>query len=390
MSDIAIKVENLSKKYTIGKKTYGTLRNTLANLLTTTNPKQDFWALKDVNFTINRGDAVGIIGRNGAGKSTLLKILSKITAPTTGRIEMDEFATSLLEVGTGFHPELTGRENIFLNGSILGMNRAEIKLRLDEIIDFSGVEKFIDTPVKHYSSGMYVRLAFSVSAHIRSNILLVDEVLAVGDIEFQQKCLGKMEEVSGQGRTVLFVSHNLDTIKMLCKNSMLIEGGKIVYNGDTAAAINLYETGLEAGPNNTVRGSQRVTISSMSFNNSVILSSESCEITFELENKSAENFSEILLDVGIDNFGGKRVGWLTSGPRIQIKAFGKTTFKIVINNWCFKPGKYYFTTFLKVKNEVLEWVDNRALIQATMNKDSELIVPPRNQGDVLLDYNIKF
>ena len=390
MSEIAIKVENLSKKYTIGKKTYGTLRNTLANLFSTKDQKQDFWALKDINFTINRGDAVGIIGRNGAGKSTLLKILSKITTPTSGRVVMDEFATALLEVDTGFHPELTGRENIFLNGSILGMNRSEIKSKIDEIIDFSGVEKFIDTPVKHYSSGMYVRLAFSVSAHIRSNILLVDEVLAVGDFEFQQKCLGKMEEVSGQGKTVLFVSHNLDTIKMLCKNSMVIESGEITYEGDTLSAIDLYESGLETSPNNTVKGSQRVTISSMSFDNSVLSTYESCEIIFVLENKSAENLSEILLDIGIDNFEGRRVGWITTGPRISIKAKDKTTFKIVIDNWCYKPGKYYFTTFLKVNNEVLEWIDNRILIQSIMKKDSRLIAPPRNQGDILLDYELKF
>jgi lipopolysaccharide transport system ATP-binding protein len=389
MSDIAISVENLSKKYSIGNKTYGTLRNTLANVFNSNRDKQDFWALKDVNFTIKRGEAVGIIGRNGAGKSTLLKILSKITSPTTGKIVMDEFATSLLEVGTGFHPELTGRENIFLNGSILGMTRSEIKTKLEEIIEFSGVEKFIDTPVKHYSSGMYVRLAFSVSAHIRSNILLVDEVLAVGDVEFQQKCLGKMEEVTGKGRTVLFVSHNLDTIKMLCNKSILIDGGQIVYHGDTSSAISKYESGFEVSPNKVVKGSQRVTISSILFNDKVIVINESCEIEFELINNSQENMSGILLDIGIDNFEGKRIGWLTTGSIISIDASGRKTISIVIDNWNYKPGRYYFTTYMKVQNEVLEWMNNRVMMQSMLKSDSKIAIPPKNQGDVLLNYRIK-
>ena len=201
---------------------------------------EEFWALKDVNFEIKKGDKVGIIGRNGAGKSTLLKVLSRITEPTTGKIHINGRIASLLEVGTGFHPELTGRENIFLNGAILGMSRAEIKAKFDEIVAFAEVEKFLDTPVKRYSSGMYVRLAFSVAAHLEPEILVVDEVLAVGDAEFQKKCLGKMGEVSEEGRTILFVSHNMEAILGLCNKAILLKNGKISYMGDTEDAIQKY------------------------------------------------------------------------------------------------------------------------------------------------------
>jgi len=201
---------------------------------------EDFWALKDVSFDIKRGEVVGVIGRNGAGKSTLLKILSRITEPTTGRVELFGRVGSLLEVGTGFHPELTGRENIFLNGAILGMKRAEILRKFDEIVAFSEIEKFLDTPVKHYSSGMYVRLAFAVAAHLEPEILIVDEVLAVGDAEFQKKCMGKMGEVAGEGRTVLFVSHNMGAVSRLCSRGIWLEKGEIRYLGDITQAIENY------------------------------------------------------------------------------------------------------------------------------------------------------
>ena len=201
----------------------------------------DFWALTDVNFSVERGETVGIIGKNGAGKSTLLKILSQITPPTTGIVTLRGRVGSLLEVGTGFHPELTGRENIYLNGAILGMRKKEIKDKMDEIIEFSGVEKFIDTPVKRYSSGMYVRLAFAVAAHLEPDILIVDEVLAVGDIEFQKKCLGKMQDITRKdGRTVFFVSHNIEAIKSLCKKSILLDGGKVIKYGLTEDVANYY------------------------------------------------------------------------------------------------------------------------------------------------------
>lgn len=261
MSDTAIKVENLSKSYRLGhlRKTesYNTLRDAFVsnskNLVRKTRELfigndvisgslvEEFWALKEINFEIKQGDRVGIIGRNGAGKSTLLKILSRITEPTKGRITLEGRVASLLEVGTGFHPELTGRENIYLNGSILGMSRAEVRNRFDEIVDFAEVERFLDTPVKRYSSGMYVRLAFAVAAHLDPEILIVDEVLAVGDIAFQKKCMSRMSEVGATGKTVLFVSHNMSAIEQLCSSVIMLNDGKVLHNStDVKAAIHTY------------------------------------------------------------------------------------------------------------------------------------------------------
>ena len=238
MSDIAIKVEGVGKKYSIGKQKEDTLRATIARLFSNSNKGgDDFWALKGISFEVKKGDVIGIIGKNGAGKSTLLKILSQITSPTTGRIEINGRVASLLEVGTGFHPELTGRENIFLNGTILGMSRREVKSKFDEIVDFSGIERFIDTPVKHYSSGMYVRLAFAVAAHLEPEMLIIDEVLAVGDADFQKKCLGKMKDVSSRGRTVLFVSHNMETISDLTSKAILLQNGEISRSGKSEDVI---------------------------------------------------------------------------------------------------------------------------------------------------------
>ncbi len=245
MSKPIIEVHKIGKKYRIGQKqSYYSLRDTLMEIATLKyrrTPKEEFWAIKDVSFTVGRGEAVGIIGANGAGKSTLLKVLSQITPPTTGKITMGGRVASLLEVGTGFNPELTGRENIFLNGAILGMTRREIARKFDEIVAFSEVEQFIDTPVKHYSSGMHVRLAFSVAAHLEPDILIVDEVLAVGDALFQKKSLGKMEEVSTkEGRTVLFVSHNMQTVAMLCPRTVLLSKGKVIQDGETDKVIAKY------------------------------------------------------------------------------------------------------------------------------------------------------
>ncbi len=256
MSEITLRVENVSKSYELGagrevRPRYRTLRETIAGgaqQLFRRNGSQvkqeKFWALRDVSFDVQEGEVVGIIGRNGAGKSTLLKILSRITEPTTGKIRIRGRVASLLEVGTGFHPELTGRENVFLNGAILGMSRAEIKSRFDEIVAFAEIEQFLDTPVKRYSSGMYVRLAFAVAAHLEPEILIVDEVLAVGDSEFQRKCLGKMREVSQGGRTVLFVSHNLVAVQMLCSRVILLTRGSIVADGTPAVSIHTYQSSL--------------------------------------------------------------------------------------------------------------------------------------------------
>jgi lipopolysaccharide transport system ATP-binding protein len=245
---LAIEAHELSKRYRIGQMqaAYGTLRDSLtrtaARLLGRTDERErhELWALRDVSFRVSEGEVLGVIGRNGAGKSTLLKVLTRITAPTSGHAVIRGRVGSLLEVGTGFNPELTGRENVFLNGSILGMKRREIQRKLPDIVEFSGIEKFMDTPVKRYSSGMYVRLAFSVAAHLEPEILLVDEVLAVGDAEFQQRCLGRMENFSGTGRTVLFVSHNMQTINQLCDRAIWIDGGEIVEDGDPSDVVTHY------------------------------------------------------------------------------------------------------------------------------------------------------
>jgi lipopolysaccharide transport system ATP-binding protein len=260
MADVVIRAEGLGKKYMIGhaaeRERYVALRDVMARsarslwrkttdmargrAIVAGDTVEEFWALKDVSFQVGRGEMLGIIGRNGAGKSTLLKILSRITEPSEGRVTIRGRVASLLEVGTGFHPELTGRENIYLNGAILGMTRAEIRRKFDEIVAFAEVEKFLDTPVKRYSSGMYVRLAFAVAAHLEPEILVVDEVLAVGDAEFQKKCLGKMSEVAGGGRTVLFVSHNMSAIRSLTKRVLYLNHGRVSYDGSTEAALHLY------------------------------------------------------------------------------------------------------------------------------------------------------
>jgi lipopolysaccharide transport system ATP-binding protein len=264
MSKIALKSEHISKMYRLGLVSTKTLSHDLnrwyhrirgkedpylkigeANDRSSKGSSEYVWALKDIDFEIEKGDSVGIIGRNGAGKSTLLKILSRVTQPTTGSLKVKGRIASLLEVGTGFHPELTGRENIYLNGAILGMRKKEITSKLDQIIDFSGVERYLDTPVKRYSSGMYVRLAFAVAAHLESEILIVDEVLAVGDAEFQKKCLGKMGEVSkGEGRTVLFVSHNLSAVETLCNKGIVLQHGALVAEGNAKEMVKRY---LELG-----------------------------------------------------------------------------------------------------------------------------------------------
>jgi lipopolysaccharide transport system ATP-binding protein len=262
MKELAIIAENISKQYRLGEVGTGTITHDLnrfwhkvrgkenpylkigeANDRTAAGVSDYVWSLRDINFEIQQGDAVGIIGRNGAGKSTLLKLLSKVTKPTTGSFKVNGRIASLLEVGTGFNPEMTGRENIYLNGAILGMRRAEITRKFDEIVAFSGVERYIDTPVKRYSSGMYVRLAFAVAAHLESEILIVDEVLAVGDAEFQKKCLGKMGDVSkGEGRTVLFVSHNLDAVKKLCNKGILLQNGTLIHKGNITSTLDSYLT----------------------------------------------------------------------------------------------------------------------------------------------------
>jgi lipopolysaccharide transport system ATP-binding protein len=318
MGNIVIKAENISKQYRLGSIGTKTLANDFKRWLYTIRGKEDpflkigeandrsqkgsseyVWALKDINFDIEQGEVIGIIGKNGAGKSTLLKILSRVTAPTTGQITVNGRMASLLEVGTGFHPELSGRENVFLNGAIMGMTKPEIKKKFDEIVDFSGVERYIDTPVKRYSSGMYVRLAFAVAAHLEPEILIVDEVLAVGDAEFQKKCLGKMKDVSGQGRTVLFVSHNMGAIQSLCSRSIYLKHGIIQQSGDTDKIINFYlsnelkneeELELKHNPDLPASISKVLLLNSNNQKTSSYLSGESLKFQFNIENLMEGNY----------------------------------------------------------------------------------------------------
>lgn len=320
-----IKVENIGKKYVISqlnKEPYTAIRDVIStkiqkvasgtlglfkkqNRLTIKNNKETFWALQELNFEIQKGDSVGVIGRNGAGKSTLLKILSRITEPTTGRVEINGRISSLLEVGTGFHPELTGRENIYLNGAILGLTRAEINSKFDEIVDFTGVEKFLDTPVKRYSSGMYVRLAFGVAAHLESEILVVDEVLAVGDADFQKKCLNKLNSIStNEGRTVLFVSHNIAAIKKLCNKGILLENGKLEISGNIDEVVNKYN--LSSSVNKSFKPIEvkelGLIISNISLNKNidgVILPFEPVQI--EIEIKATRQVSKVGLELILSN-----------------------------------------------------------------------------------------
>jgi lipopolysaccharide transport system ATP-binding protein len=328
MSKPVIEIEHLSKCYRIGamREPYLSLRDELARKarrissafsrifskgqIQSSNSGTDFWALNDVSFSVKEGEAVGIIGRNGAGKSTLLKILSQITPPTQGRITMRGRVASLLEVGTGFHPELTGRENIFLNGAILGMTRAEIRKKFDEIVAFSEVQKFLDTPVKRYSSGMYVRLAFAVAAHLEPEILVVDEVLAVGDAQFQKKCLGKMSEVAKQGRTVLFVSHNMEAIQNLCSRAVLLSEGKLLLDDNSEISVAHYisnvfartlerrwEPDEEAPGNDQVRLQRVAIIPQNPDNSSVVTVCTPLTFLFEYFNLNEQNMLHLSIHV---------------------------------------------------------------------------------------------
>lgn len=311
----AISVQGLGKKYIIdhrGRERYTALRDVLASNARRVASSvlrrgkteggvthEEFWALKDISFNIQQGDRVGIIGRNGAGKSTLLKILSRITEPTTGRIEITGRVASLLEVGTGFHPELTGRENIFLNGAILGMSKREIKAKYDAIVSFAEVERFLDTPVKRYSSGMYVRLAFAVAAHLEPEILIVDEVLAVGDAQFQKKCLGKMEEVGKSGRTVLFVSHNMSALQSLCTTGIHLESGVVVGQGDVAEQIGNYlKTGRKEsaiGRGSLVSLGPDLSVSRFDWIPNPVASKDGICFNLELRAKRAVNISALVV-----------------------------------------------------------------------------------------------
>ena len=367
-----IKVENLSKKYIIdheGQERYIAMRDVVARkvkkifsikkLLTpkVSNTKEEFYALRDINFEIAQGDRVGIIGRNGAGKSTLLKVLSRITEPTTGKISINGRVASLLEVGTGFHPELSGRENIFLNGAILGMSRAEIKKHFDAIVDFSGVEKFLDTPVKRFSSGMYVRLAFAVAAHLEPEILIIDEVLAVGDAEFQKKCLGKMEDVSkNEGRTILFVSHNVPAVRNLTEKIIYLKNGKIEAIGKTSEMLDMYiedtiRLTLENKDTNHYRRSERNPLASI---RSVIVNKIINEfprvglnqdIKLSITIDAARNISSPDLNIIFKNIQAEVVTTIASRDNGFYKDLneGENIIELIVESNYFAPGKYFAT-----------------------------------------------
>lgn len=366
MSNIAIKAENLSKAYQLGEIGTGTISRDLERWYARIRGKEDpflrigetndrtsrgnsdiVWSLKDINFEIEQGDAVGIIGRNGAGKSTLLKVLSRVTSPTSGRIIGKGRIASLLEVGTGFHPELTGRENIYLNGAILGMRKKEITRKFDEIVAFAGVERYIDTPVKRYSSGMYVRLAFAVAAHLESEILIVDEVLAVGDAEFQKKCLGKMGEVSkGEGRTVLFVSHNMASVRELCNNGFLLSNGQLSFNGDINAAISQYisSNSKVASEIKHLKGSQEIQIIGVHVNQATeaqVNIFETLEISIDFksninEDKTIEFFIIIYNELGQEIL---TIFQRDTNQYVKSLAQQARSVKVTFDNKL-KPGKY--------------------------------------------------
>ena len=373
MSEPVIKVEGLGKKYIIGhqkQEKYTALRDVISNTVRSVlkpnsrvnNNQEEFWALKDLNFEINQGDRVGIIGRNGAGKSTLLKVLSRITEPTTGSIKIKGRVASLLEVGTGFHPELTGRENIFLNGAILGMSKVEIKKKFDEIVAFAEVEKFLDTPVKRYSSGMYVRLAFAVAAHLEPEILVVDEVLAVGDAQFQKKCLNKMEDVGKEGRTVLFVSHNLGAIKSLCTSSIVLSSGNLIYQGLVNKAISYYNDYREHYATNyylnTVNKDtpyiKEVRVTQAGQENELLQMNLPIQIDCQFEDKGVKN---LVITVVIRNSEGN---WLVhSTDEFADSIYSDSCRKCIIPANTLAEGDYYMMLALGVRNhKVYEKLDD--------------------------------
>lgn len=385
MSDIVIKAENVSKAYQIGQIGSGTVSRDLERFVRTRLMGQEdpflkigetndrsikgssdiVWSLKDINFDIRQGEAVGIIGKNGAGKSTLLKLLSRVTSPTTGEIKVKGRIASLLEVGTGFHPELTGRENIYLNGAILGMRKKEITRKLDEIIDFSGVERYIDTPVKRYSSGMYVRLAFAVAAHLESEILIVDEVLAVGDAEFQKKCLGKMGDISkGEGRTVLFVSHNMAAVQNLCVKGIFLKNGRIVMSGTASEAVSNYleteQANYDVAFLNSKSEHKPTYIKSFRFLSEI---STGSGLTFEAEVHSAESRT-VELSVGFRGADTTPLLQLYSGhvgERFSLVA-GINKIRGVVENLPLSAGGFNVTLWLGTGSTQLDFHQSAMLV----------------------------
>ena len=417
MKDVILKVENLSKQYRLGTVGTGTISHDFNRFLARIRGKEDpylkvgesndraskgeseyVWALKDINFEVKRGEVLGIIGKNGAGKSTLLKILSKVTGPTTGSIKSKGRIASLLEVGTGFHPEMTGKENIFLNGAILGMTKKEIAAKLDEIVEFSGCERYIDTPVKRYSSGMTVRLAFAVAAFLEPDILVVDEVLAVGDAEFQKKAIGKMQDISDKdGRTVLFVSHNMAAVKNLCTRGVVLENGRSVFNGSTNEAIDYYLK----NNNSKNRDIKKLTsisevyidkVSLVSLDNEgIAITGKPLDIVFNFSNKNNLNLDSLRLDFKIDDNMGKRICWFSSDTTSNLKFSNLINPKLIFNldKLPLMHGEFVLSFTLIVNSEIVQDVQDYLYFDINEGAyyNSSLKITPKHTP-ILLDYKI--
>lgn len=406
MPESIIKIINLNKQYRLGKvgaRTFGSdvmrwwsrlqgredplSKVGVENSLGKKDRSEYIWALKDIDLEIKQGEVFGIVGKNGAGKSTLLKILSRVTLPTSGSITVYGRIASLLEVGTGFHPELTGRENIFLNGAILGMTKAEIRSKFDEIVDFSGVERYIDTPVKRYSSGMYVRLAFAVAAHLEPEILVVDEVLAVGDVEFQKKALGKMNSIStGEGRTVLFVSHNMESIRNLCSKGILLSNGTIRDRGSISDVIQTYEslTNEIRRPEFVInKGDLKLvnySIQSEEHDNNLVTFKDAM-LNFIVE--SSASYNDASVAVCFDDIQGRRITsfWnLFQDEKIRIKE-GLNKINVEIKNIALSPGEYYIVFYIESKGVELLRIENLARVLVKFDSGKAIVpIPKRHHG----------
>jgi len=402
---VAIAIRGIGKKYTIRHDR--TAPTTLAEAISRRMrrpfwrlEREEFWALKDVSFDVPRGEVLGLIGRNGAGKSTLLKILSRITEMTEGEVLLEGRVGSLLEVGTGFNQELSGRENIFLNGALLGMTRVEIRDQFDAIVEFSGVERFLDTPVKHYSSGMYVRLAFAVAAHLRSEILIVDEVLAVGDQEFQRKCLGKMRDVATGGRTVLLVSHNMAAVTSLCTRAIVLEAGRLVYAGDAEAGVARYANNegailvgdLRQRRDRSGNGEARsVSLSLKDVRGRIVRAvppHEPFEIVVEYEATRA--LSNLTVSIDIEQLDGTRIATLYSGFRNESFAVpaGCGSLSCRIAGLPLRPETYSLNVFLGVNHAICDFVERAMSFDvAPADVFGTGRLPERNQGPLLTDFH---
>jgi homopolymeric O-antigen transport system ATP-binding protein len=416
MSEIVIRAENVGKSYLIGHQStskYDTLRDVIVDktkgLLSkirrpdchTNQNVEEFWALKDVSFEVKKGERIAIIGRNGAGKSTLLKILSRITEPATGRVSIKGRVASLLEVGTGFHSELSGRENIYLNGAILGMSRREIKAKFDEIVAFAEIEKFLDTPVKRFSSGMYVRLAFAVAAHLEQEILIVDEVLAVGDLEFQKKCLGKMHDVTTEGRTVLFVSHNMAAIQQLCQRGLLLHEGKLIFCGTVADSIREYLghvktlTSTDVAQRKDRMGSQwlkftRVVVYDSEGNEiNRVMSGQDISVRLYYESKKEMQNALVFVSFNLRNNQGvllTNMNSIDSGfSRLDIYREGY--FECQWPKFNLRVGDYDCNLFCSVNGEIVDWMQSAFIINVEDGNFFQTGKLVGAQGEVLVDHS---